>query len=125
MLLYCPKMVTPLWRRFDYTRSNLLDTTECNKSKLKVKLIKLSGLAMWMWGLREVFTDLAIFKGSLSIGQNVNIFIVLNCQILKNNLAKWAIPAPFSFITAFFYLTIQFLQPINVNNVHPVNRFGI
>ena len=36
------------------------------------------------------------------------------------NKKKWANPGPFLFIFGLFKQTLQFLQQINVKNVHPV-----
>ena len=52
--------------------------------------------------------------------QNVkHKFAELGLIISTNILKKWANLASFSFIFGLFKQTIQFLQQINVNNVHP------
>ena len=50
-----------------------------------------------------------------------NLVTLLNAYVLEKNVFKWANPGLFLFYFCLFKQTLQFLQQINVKNVHPVS----
>ena len=85
-------------------------------------------LGLWAPDHKSLFSNEIVWSGDLR--QILTAVKYKLCGIKGSARAilfwkKWANPGLFSSISGLYKQTIQFLQQINVKNVHPVNGAGI